>query len=241
MADPTSFIVTAGALPAGIQFDRTVGVLFGVPTQAGSWVTTIQATFPDGTKKSSQFTTRVDADPETLQYAVLNVGVLGSRLNITPTTNAPAVGTTYTLVCGKLPAGMKLDSRTGTFTGTPTEKLLLPTPLRVAERSTSGKAAASFLLVVDTWDIEIINYPAHPHLRVGRTARISPVVVGLGEIAKYRMWKGKLPRGLRHNPLTGVITGKPRSAGPVHTITIVAVTKGGAIFAATPMRISTRP
>jgi hypothetical protein len=215
-------------------------VLFGVPTAAGSWVTTIQATFPNGSTKSSQFTTRVDYDAETLQYAALNVGVLGSRLSVAPTTNAPITGTTYKLVCGKLPAGLKLDSRTGTITGTPTEKLLLPTPMRVAESSTSGKAAASFLLIVDTWDYEFINYPAHPHLRVGHTARIRPTVIGLGEIAKFRMWKGKLPRGLHLNPLTGVITGKPVKAGPVHTVTIVAVTKGGALFTSTPMRIYTR-
>jgi hypothetical protein len=135
---------------------------------------------------------------------------------------------------------MKLDSRTGSITGTPTEKLLLPTPMRVAETSTTGKAAASFLLIVDTLDYESISYPAHPHLRVGHLARIRPSVVGLGEIVKFRMWKGKLPRGLRLNPVTGVITGKPRHAGPVHTITIVAVTKGGALISSDPMRISTR-
>jgi hypothetical protein len=240
MADPKSFIVTSGALPPGVQLDRMFGVLFGVPTEAGSWVTSVKATFPDGTTKSSQFTTRVDADPQTLQYAALNVGVVGSRLSVAPSTNAPGVGTTYKLVCGKLPSGLTLDSRTGSITGTPTEKLLLPTPMRVAETSTTGKAAASFLLIVDTLDYESISYPAHPHLRVGHKARISPSVVGLGEIARFRMWKGKLPRGLRLNPVTGVITGKPRHAGPVHTITIVAVTNGGALISSDPMRISTR-
>jgi hypothetical protein len=240
MPDPTSFIVTDGALPPGVILDRTFGIIYGVATQPGSWVTTVQATFPNGTKKSSQFTTRVDLDPQTLQYAALNVGVLGLDVSISPTTNAPSVGTTYKLVCGKLPAGLKLDSRTGNITGTPTEKLLLPTPLRVAETSTSGKAAASFLLIVDTFGFEAISYPAHPHLRVGHMARISPTVIGVEKIVKFRMWKGKLPRGLRLNPVTGVITGKPLTAGPAHTITIVAVTKSGALLTAPAMRIYTR-
>lgn len=240
MADPTTFIVTAGALPPGMQLDRMFGVIFGVPTQAGSWVTTVQATFPDGSTKATQFTTRIDADPQTLQYAALNVGVVGSPVSVSPSTNAPVDGTTYKLVCGKLPAGLRFDSRTGRIAGVPTEKLLLPTPLRVAETSTTGKAAASFLLIVDTLDYESISYPAHPHLRVGRAARISPTVVGADKIVKFRMWKGKLPRGLRLNATTGVITGKPARTSKAHTITIVAVTENGGLVTSDPMRVFVR-
>ena len=235
-----SFIVTAGALPPGVQLDRAYGVLYGVTSAVGSWVTTVQATFADGTTKSSQFTTRVDADPQTLQYASQNIGVVGSRVAIAPSTNASVTGTTYTLVCGELPAGTKFDSRTGAITGTPTAQVLLPTPLRVAETSATGKAAASFLFVVQKSGFTAISYPAHPHLRVGHTARIRPTVNGVGEIALFRMWKGKLQRGLRLNPVTGVVSGKPLHAGPTHTITIVAVTKGGALLTAAPMRISIR-
>jgi hypothetical protein len=54
------------------------------------------------------------------------------------------------------------------------------------------------------------------------------------------MWKGKLQRGLRLDTKTGVITGKPVNPGPTHTITIVAVTKGGALLTAAPMKISTK-
>ncbi|MEY4136529.1 MAG: hypothetical protein RL205_657 [Actinomycetota bacterium] len=240
MGAARSFIVTAGSLPPGVQLDRAYGVLYGVTSAVGSWVTTVQATFADGTTKSSQFTTRVDADPQSLQYAAQNIGVVGSRVAIAPSTNAPVTGTTYTLVCGELPAGTKFDSRTGVITGTPTAQVLLPTPLRVAETSATGKAAASFLFVVQKSGFTAIHYPAHPHLRVGHTARIRPTVNGVGEIALFRMWKGKLQRGLRLNPVTGVVSGKPRYAGPTHTITIVAVTKGGALLTAAPMRISTR-
>ena len=240
MGAARSFIVTAGALPPGVQLDRSFGVLYGVTTAAGSWVTTVQATFADGSTKSSQFTTRVDTDPQTLQYAAQNIGVVGSRVAIAASTNAPVTGTTYKIVCGELPAGTKFDSRTGTITGTPTAVDLMPTPLRVAETNASGKAAASFLFVVQKTGFTAISYPAHPHLRVGRTARIQPTVNGVGEIALFRMWKGKLQRGLRLNPTTGVITGKPVNPGPTHTITIVAVTKGGALLTAAPMKISTK-
>ncbi len=240
MGAARSFIVTAGALPPGVQLDRAFGVLYGVTTVAGSWVTTVQATFADGSTKSSQFTTRVDADAQTLQYAAQNIGVVGSRVAIAASTNAPVTGTTYKLVCGELPTGTKFDSRTGTITGTPTAVDLMPIPLRVAESSASGKAAASFLFVVQKTGFTAISYPAHPHLRAGHTARVRPTITGVGEIALFRMWKGKLPRGLHLNAATGLIWGKPLSAGPTHTITLHAVTKGGALLTSNPMRISTR-
>ncbi len=236
----TSFIVTAGTLPPGVQLDRTYGILYGVTTSPGSWVTTVQATFTDGTTTSSQFTTRVDSDPQTLQYAAQNIGVVGTRVAIAPSTNAPIAGTTYKIVCGELPAGTTFDTRTGTITGTPTAQVRRPTPLRVAETNAAGKAAASFLFVVQKTGFTAISYPAHPHLRAGRMARIHPTVTDVGDIALFRMWKGKLPRGLRLNPVTGAITGKPLRAGPAHTITIVAVSTGGALLTAAPMRISTR-
>jgi hypothetical protein len=233
----SAFTVVAGALPPGMQLDRTFGVLFGVTTQTGSWVTTIKAKFADGSTKTSRFTTRVDADPQTLQYAAQNVGSVGTGIAIAPTTNAPVTGTTYELVCGTLPSGTKFDTRTGLITGKPTAVVAMPTPLRVAETSTTGKAAASFIFVVNRAGTTSISYPAHPHVRVGKRVAIRPTVAGVGDIAVFRMWKGKLPKGLRLNKVTGVVTGRIAHRGPTHTITIVAVTKGGALLTAAPMRL----
>lgn len=231
------FTVVEGALAPGMQLDRTYGVLFGVPTVSGSWVTTVQALFADGTKKSSQFTTRIDPDPQTLQYAAQNIGSVGSAISIAPTTNAPSVGTTYTIVCGELPAGLRFDPRTGSILGKPTTVVARPTPLRVAERSSSGTASASFILVVNKAGTVAFHYPAHPHASVGSRIAIRPMVAGVGEIAQFRMWKGKLPRGLHLNRVTGVISGRIAHRGPTHTITVVAVTRGGALITSAPMRL----
>jgi hypothetical protein len=233
-----SFIVIGGALPPGMQLDRTYGVLFGVTAQAGSWVTTVRAKFANGSTKTSQFTTRVDAEPQTLQYAAQNIGSVGTRIAIAPTTNAPVTATSYVLVCGKLPPGTRLDPRTGLITGKPTKVVALPTPLRVAETSTAGRSAASFIFVVNKRGKTAISYPSHPRVRVGKRGSIRPTVAGVGDIALFRMWKGKLPRGLHLNRRTGVITGRLGHRGSTHTITIVAVTRGGALLTAAPMRIS---
>ena len=237
MGKAKAFTVVAGALPPGMQLDRTFGVLFGVTSQPGSWVTTIKAGFADGSTKTSQFTTRVDGDPQTLQYAAQNIGSVGARIAIAPTTNAPVVGTTYALVCGELPAGTKFDTRTGLITGKPKAVVVLPTPLRVAESSAAGTAAASFIFVVNKAGATSISYPAHPHVRAGKRVAIRPTVAGVGDIALFRMWKGKLPKGLHLSRTTGVISGRIAHRGRTHTITVVAVTKGGALLTAAPMRL----
>jgi len=241
MGDPVSFAVTAGALPPGIALDRDYGVLFGVTTQAGSWVTTVRATFTDGSTKSSQFTTRVDADAQTLQYAALNIGWVGADLQVSGTTNAPATGTTYSLICGQLPAGTTLNTRTGVISGKPTDVLFLPTPIRIAETSGSGKAAASFLIIVgkpNSYTAPTMSYPAHPHARVGKPIKIQPTLSGFTGVTEFRLWKGTLPRGLHLNRLTGVITGRVTRPGPAHTVTIVAHTQSGAWVKAAPMRLT---
>ncbi len=122
----------------------------------------MKARFADGSTKTSEFTTRVDADRQTLQYAARNIGVVGKATAIAPTTNAPETGTTYALVCGEVPAGTRFDSATGLITGRPTRPVLLPTPLRVAETSPTGRAAASFIYVVTRTGASSFSYPAHP-------------------------------------------------------------------------------
>lgn len=238
MGRPTAFTVVDGALPEGIQMDRAFGVLFGVPTQAGSWTTTVRVRFANGTTKDGQFTTRIDGDPQTLQYASQNIGSVGTGISIAPSTNAPVTGTTYALVCGELPAGTTLDPRTGHILGKPTSAVSLPVPLRVAQTSSSGKAAASFIFIVNKAGTHHLSYPPHPHVRPGQRVTIRPTVSGVGDIAEYRTSIGKLPRGLRLNHRTGVISGRVAHSGPTHTITIVAETKGRALLTAAPMKLS---
>ena len=240
LGNAKEFTVIGGSLAPGMQLDRTYGVLFGVTAQAGSWVTTIRASFADGSTKSSEFTTRVDADAQTLQYAAQNIGTVGTPMSIEPSSNGPAAATNYSLVCGTLPAGMTLDPKTGFIVGKPTSEVALPTPLRVAQTSPGGKASASFILVVGRRGSTSISYPAHPHIRAGKRVSIRPTVAGVGEIALFRMWKGKLPRGLHLNAKTGVISGRAARSGPTHTITIVAVTRGAALLTAAPTPITTK-
>lgn len=194
--------------------------------------------FTNGSTKDGQFSTRVDEGPQTLQYAAQNIGNVGQRISIAPSTNAPSIGTTYRLVCGTLPDGTRLDAATGRILGRPTTVVSRPIPLRIAETSSTGTAAASFIFVVDKPGTFHLSYPAHPHVRPGKRVTIHPTVSGVGDIVEYRTWLGKLPAGLRLNKATGVITGRVTKSGPTHVITLVAQTKAGALLTSAPMKLS---
>lgn len=112
-------------------------------------------------------------------------------------------------VCGELPTGTRFDPATGRISGRPTTVVLRPTPLRVAETSPSGRSAASFIYVVNRSGVSSFNYPAHPYVRVGKRVLIRPTI-------------------------TGMVT----RTSPPHTITIVAVTKSGALVVAAPAKIT---
>lgn len=234
----TSFTIVGGALPIGMQLDRRYGVVYGVPTQAGSWTTTVRARFADGSTRDGRFSTRVDPDPQSLQYAAQNIGSVGLGISIAPSTNAPTAGTSYRLVCGVLPQGTRFDSRTGRILGRPTAAVSRPVPLRVAEFNPTGSAAASFILVVDKAATRHLSYPEHAHARPGKRVTIRPTVSGVTDIAEFRTWRGKLPAGLHLNHRTGVISGRVTHPGRTHTITLVAETRGGALLTASPMKLS---
>jgi len=241
--DPTPgrMTVTSGAcaLPPGLGLDTETGIVYGVPTAAGKYAATVSGRNPDGSKVSGALAITIDNDAQTLTYPVLVTGVLGLTIETGPTTNAPA-GSTYEIVCGTLPPGTTLDTKTGRITGTPTKVDLENPPLRIVERNAQGSAVASFVFLVTAEGTAQVAYPAHPHLRLGKRAVLRPTVVAAGDLLYFKVIKGKLTKGLRLNPKTGVVTGKPRRAGKAHTVTIAGVHTDGSLVVANPMTIKVR-
>ena len=234
----TRVSIADGALPPGLVLDGAFGIINGVPTRSGIYVATITGRFPDGTPKSEKVTITVQDDPQTLQYAVTNVGVVRQSLTVAPTTNAPA-DATYSIVCGTVPPGIRFDKTSGQFSGTPPKPYLEIAPLRVVERSRDGFAVASMIVAVVPQGATSVHYPGHPHLRTGKRAVIRPTVVGASDISYYNVIKGKLPRGLVLDHRTGTISGRAKKPSRRHVITIAAQTAGG-LITANPMRISIR-
>jgi len=110
-----------GALPAGISFDATSGVLSGTPTVTGSFPFTVTVT--DGSLTpatlSRNYTLTIAAVTVVVSPATLPGGVMGSAYNATLSASGGAAPYTFTVTAGALPDGITLSSA-GVLAGTPT-------------------------------------------------------------------------------------------------------------------------
>jgi uncharacterized protein YhjY with autotransporter beta-barrel domain len=113
----------SGALPAGLSFDASSGVLSGVPRQPGSFPITVSAT--DHSTGLGPFTVTgnymltVANATVTLSPNVLTQPQVGQAYNLQLVAAGGVSPYTYTLTSGPLPAGLQLSS-TGLLYGTPT-------------------------------------------------------------------------------------------------------------------------
>lgn len=163
----------------------------------------------------------------------LSSGVIVSPLQIT-TTSIPSgeTGAAYTaslsasggvapyfwsITSGRLPAGLTLDGGSGVITGNPSEAGTFGLTFQVAG-SDSNTASASLSLVIasppaprpDPVRIAILSLPD-----ARRNKNYRQALTGTGGVQPY-LWDlstGVLPPGLSLNSSTGLISGRPTTAG----------------------------
>ena len=134
----------------------------------------------------------------------------------------------YEVVDGQLPAGLKLNKRTGAILGVPaqTESALSESTFRVKASNLKGSAEASVLLQVETRAAPAdLCYKPPPLLVVGVPLNLAPTL-RLG-IPNTSFRAPDLPRGLEIDPLTGVIVGAPRDAVSQCCFTVTAFNNYG--------------
>jgi large repetitive protein len=157
-ADPYSFAVTAGALPAGLGLSPS-GTLSGTPAAGGSFTFTVTAS--DGSPApgpfiASQTYTLVIAAPILTLPPTSLPG--GQRGNAYSATLNPATGGTapfsYAVTGGALPAGVTLSS-SGTLSGTPTSYGSFAFIVTATDSSTgTGPYSAT-----QNYSIEVVDQP----------------------------------------------------------------------------------
>ncbi len=238
---PVAFRVNAGSLPSGVVLDATYGIVSGTPRQpnAGVGPVTIQATFAGGAVLSSSVNIAVDDPHHSANYPNRVIGSVGSPTAITPEAFDTDGDTTYTLVCGELPAGMTLSRTTGVISGIPTAPVDYPTPLRIRQRDAYGSVDASLIMVVDSAPTPWIRYPEHPIAAYRQRVVITPTLSELSAGTTFRL-TGTLPRGLVFDRRTGVISGTPTGLAQNRPLTVTSVAKDGRAITATSTSITVR-
>jgi len=240
-AIPGSFAVTSGSLPAGIQLDTAAGVIYGVPTRTDSGATpiTITATNPDGTTTASTFSFRVDDPHHSVSYPVRVIAGLNEPVDVYHHGKGNSGPTSYSLVCGTMPDGLRLDPRTGVISGTPTIQVQYPIPLRIRQVDDHGWVDSSMMLLVDGTTNPWLTYPHHVTVAKGTTRTIRPTVVGL-PAATYEL-VGNLPRGMTLDPATGAITGRPAAVSKKPAeVSVLAMLPDGTVAASDTLLITVR-
>jgi hypothetical protein len=208
------------ALPAGLSFNTTTGVIFGTPTatQNPAVVHTITASNSGGST-SANVTLTVNAGAPTLAYSASSFTLTKSE-SITLSATTQNVSTLS--IAGRLPNGLSFSTSTGTISGTPTE-LMVATPFVVTGTNSTGQTtnATITLTVNDGAPSSLTYFDSAPIYTTGvRITDNTPSNSG-GAVTTYSIVPA-LPAGLSFNAVNGVISGTAtatQNPAVVHTIT----------------------
>ena len=207
-----------GALPAGVTFNATTGVLSGTPTVSGPFPITFTATNGTSPNASQSFTLTVNPAPivnhapaiTSASSTTFTVGTAGMFTMTATGTPAPTRGET-----GALPAGVTFNATTGVLSGTPTVSGPFPITF-TAQNGTAPNATQNFTLTVNPATTvnhaPVITSASSTTFTVGTAGTFMMTATGtpaptLGET-------GALPAGVTFSTTTGVLSGTPTVSGP---------------------------
>ena len=205
-----TWTLESGALPPGVTLSAA-GVLSGTPTSEGSYGFVVRA--QSGNPIDTQTYTLSVRQPLNVKSpfgpARRPSSEVGIRLAKTFTATGGSGTYTWALASGALPAGVTLNTGTGTIAGTPQAAGVFAFGITATDSEGRVTRSAAALTVA-------------PRLTI-RTLRLKPAKVGSTYQAKLAtvggvrpvQWKvsGKLPPGVRFAKSLGALVGTPRSSG----------------------------
>ena len=237
----------ATGLPAGLTINTATGAISGTPTAAGSNTVTLRATNAGGMSASTTvgITISTSATSGTGTAPVFSgtlasaTGVVGQAFSYTLPAGAFTGGAsqtlTYTTV--NLPAGLTINTATGTISGTPTTAGSSTVTLR-ATNAAGQSASASVGITISASATSGTGTVGTSPVFTGTLVSATGVV---GRAFSYTLPTGSftdpnsqtltyaatgLPAGLSINTTTGTISGTPTTAGS-STVTLRATNTGG--------------
>ena len=209
---------SSSALPAGLSFNATTGVLTQTgPIAAGAQSITFTVTDSDTPKKTSNRT------------LVLNVGTIGIATTSLPAWTQNQSGFTFTMAAsgfptipvawsvpasgnpGALPDGLLLAGSTGIVSGTPTVSGSFTIQVTLKDSATPSQTATKNVTMTVNPPPTIITNSL-PNGVVGQAYNQTLVMTG-GTLPNTWQLTGSLPPGLSFDTGAGVISGIPTSNG----------------------------
>jgi hypothetical protein len=232
-AGSATWSVAGGALPPGISLSSS-GLLSGTPTTVGAWTFTVLA--KDGNRQdTTQYTLTV------LEQLVASAGTLqrsemGRPFAFTPSARGGLAPYAWSLASGALPTGLTLDPATGAIRGTPLAAGAFPVQLQV--KDAAGLTAHVPVALAVARKLAITSTTLRTGVEGRRYSAPIAKVGGVGPFV-YRVTGGRLPLGLRLDPVTGRISGIPTRDGLFRFTVRVRDSLG--VISTKPLRLTVRP
>ena len=215
---PLTWTLVGGTLPPGLNLSAD-GTISGTTTTVGSFTVTIKASVLDGRSDTKQFTLNVLAPLAATPPATVPPAEVGRLFKVTPGATGGLMPYTWSIAAGSaLPPDLTINPATGVISGFPIAAGSFP--VKVAVVDATGAQATIDLTINVVAKVAITT----SRLKAGRVGRLYAArVAARGGVAPLRwaLLGGTLPRGVRLDRATGLLTGTPRTAG-LYRFTIAA-------------------
>jgi hypothetical protein len=155
---PTSYAITPAALPAGLGFNSSTGIISGTPTTVSALQTfSITASNSSGTSTAAILSLTVNpTPPATISYIPASPSYFQNQtvyLSPTTTGGTPA---SFAISPTTLPTGLGFNTSTGVISGTPTATMST-TAFQVTASNAGGATPAFTLSLSVTNPVPILN------------------------------------------------------------------------------------
>lgn len=214
---PFRWLISDGALPAGLQIGIETGVIAGTPTAAGTFDFTAQATDNNGLQARQQYSLVINSRGQfTITTQSLPNGTVGTAYSQTLATTGGASPLRWSISAGALPTGLQLGAANGVISGTPTAAGVFDFTVQAID---NGNLQAQQRYSVTIIGPPSITNTSLPGARL--TEEYTAVVEATGGEAPYTWSQTGLPAGLTLDAASGLINGIPTNAGSFNvTITV---------------------
>ena len=185
---PYTWSVNSGSLPPGLSLDPATGEITGVPTAAGTFDFYVKVADSDIESYSTSMSIKIYT-PVTITTTTLASGYAGEAYTGSVSATGGAGNYAWSVASGTLPAGLTLNSSTGTISGTPSAAGTFTFTVQATEYHSAATQAMTV----------VIN-PARPDLVV--TSVYGPTSSGGGR--KVTVYATVLNRGAGTAPASTV-------------------------------------